>query len=350
MLGGRLQRVSWLNNHRLNYTSNNYVRHYEPGRRSNLFPYTKIQLIKFLLLFFFIPVLAQTPQETIKIGFLIRDKGDMAIQQKAQLAIDEANAKGGYKGRNFELITKSCDGPWGVTSKQTVDLIFEDQVLVVVTALDGRNAHLVEQVTAKSHVVMISTLSSDPTLSRAYVPWYFRVVPDDKQQAIALVDEIYIKNKAQHVAMISLDAYDGQKSSEAFLAKVKQKGLQTPSVFMDSNEDELLKKIQQNSWDAVVFAGSSTDNIQIADLIKNQNSYAFINFFNFMESNDDVINVKTSFSPSLDYVYDGILLAVESIIQYGPDAEEIRIGFKDLKYDGVTGKIEFDKLGNRILE
>ena len=74
-------------------------------------------------------------------------------------------------------------------------MIYEDHVSLIVTALDGRNAHLAEQVTAKSHVVMLSTQSSDPTLSRAYVPWYFRMVPDDLQQSEIFVKEIYVKRK-----------------------------------------------------------------------------------------------------------------------------------------------------------
>jgi len=310
----------------------------------------KIFVLFIILLFPCSLSFSQLHEKNVKIGFLIREKGDLAIRQKAQLAIDEANAKGGYRGQKFELVIKSCDGPWGVTSKQTVSLIFEDKVPIVVTALDGRNAHLAEQVTAKSHVVMLSTLSSDPTLSRAYVPWYFRMVPDDKQQARALVDEIYIENNARNVAMISLDSYDGQKSSKALLEEVRQRGLEPPVVFMDSGEDDLVQKMKQKSWDAVILAGNASGKINVSDLINDQNVYAFLNFFNFMNSMEEEKKVKTSFYPSLDYVFDGVRLAVESILKFGPDSEEIRNGFKDIKYNGVTGNIVFDKLGNRILD
>ena len=192
-----------------------FIRHCKEERRSRLPHAASVYVFKLLLLLFTFPAFTQNSQETIKIGFLIRDKGDLAILQTAQHAIDEANAKGGYKGQKFELAIKSCDGPWGVTSKQTVALIYDDQVPIVVTALDGRNAHLAEQVTAKSHVVMLSTLTSDPTLSRAYVPWYYRMVPDDKQQASALVDEIYIENKARDVA-IKADYSSLRASAELF--------------------------------------------------------------------------------------------------------------------------------------
>lgn len=308
--------------------------------------------------------------ETFKIGFLIRDKNDQAIRKAAVLAIQHANENGGYKGQNFELVIRSCDGPWGQTSKQAVALIYEDQVPIVVTALDGRNAHLAEQVTAKAHVAMLSTLSSDPTLSRAYVPWYFRIVPDDKQQAKLLVDEIYVRRKAQRVAMIVLDGYDGKKSAEAFEAEVNRRDYPQPSVLNIEN-DNSLELIKDNIWEAVVLAGTPKDENKLIRLSKDLHTYAFFNYFNFSNSRVQVHSIQTigftslhgqaqwqavksisAFHPhistqSLAFVYDGISLAVESIKKYGPDSEAIRKGFKDLQYKGLTGKIEFDKFGNR---
>ena len=319
---------------------------------------------------------SQSSKETIKIGFLIRDKNDLAIQQAAKLAVEHANAKGGYKGLPFELVIKSCDGPWGIGSKQTVDLIYEDQVPILVTALDGRNAHLAEQVTAKSHVVMLSTLSSDPTLSRAYVPWYFRMVPDDKQQSEALVKEIYMKSKSQKVGIIALDNYDGQKSAEALVARIRKEGLPAPVVFNGLDPQELSDKINK-TWDAVVLSGNSTHTSDIIEQIKSINSemkiYAFINVYNFMGDVQaeliENIRFVNSFkfddpkwlsfqklyqskygkypSPSLAYVYDGIMLSVEAILKLEPDTETIWAGFKSLQYHGITGKVDFDKFGNR---
>ncbi|MCK5278429.1 MAG: ABC transporter substrate-binding protein, partial [Cyclobacteriaceae bacterium] len=331
------------------------------------------------ILFTYAPSFCQEV-ESIKIGFLIRDKGDLAVQQAAELAIDYANAKGGYKGTPFELITKSCDGPWGIGSKQAVDLIFEEEVPILLGALDGRNAHLAEQVTAKSHVVMLSTLSSDPTLSRAYVPWYFRMVPDDKQQAKVLVEEIYHKNKAKKVAVVSFDHYDGKMSADAMEGIAKEKKFHAPEIFVGLGEQDLLEKITKNPWDAVVLSGTSTNASEIINKLKSSNRnlkiYAFLNLFNFMDEYQPkpMENIKfvSSFemndlkwlsfekayhakydkypSPSLAFVYDGIMLSIEAIKKFGPNSEAIRNGFKALEYEGITGEIEFDKLGDRVIE
>jgi branched-chain amino acid transport system substrate-binding protein len=347
-------------------------RHCNPVGRSILNPFAVIFL---LIISFLFPIHQTFSQSTIKIGFLIRDKNDLAVQQTAELAIQEANAKGGYKGKKFELIVKSCDGPWGMTSKQAVALIYDEQAPMVVTALDGRNAHLAEQVTAKSHVVMLSTLSSDPTLSRAYVPWYFRMVPDDRQQAEALVEQIYEKGKAKKVAVVSFDDYDGKMSAEAFTNKAKEKNYPVPEVFVGLKENELFARINDQSWDALVLAGSSNNTATILRQVKAKNIYAFVNLTNFMQDyqpalltklkyvNMDMVDQQTwekfddSYqqkfnahpSPSVAFVYDGLLLAVEAIRRFGPDSEAIRKGFKDLKYQGITGNVEFGKLGNREL-
>jgi hypothetical protein len=289
-------------------------------------------------------------QSTIKIGFIIREADDHDIQAAAQKAVDDANAKGAYDGRMFELITKTCDGPWGTTSKQAVSLIYDDEVPILVTAVDGRNAHLVEQVAAKSHIVMLSTLSSDPTLSRAYVPWYFRIVPDDRQQAKVLVKQIYADEKAKKVAIISLDDYDGVKSVAEFVSEAKEKGYPEPYVFSNTTNSKELEKISNDSWDILVFAGLPKNEAELIKSISGKKTFAFLNFFSFAEKSELFENVRIVFHPPTDYVYDGISIAIESIIRFGPDAEAIRNGFRELNYIGVTGKIRFDNLGNRLIE
>ncbi len=314
---------------------------------------------------------AQTGENTVKIGLLIRDKGDLQSIRAAKLAIEAANARGGYKDRDFELVIRSCDGPWGVGSKQAVAIIHEDGVPLLVGALDGRNAHLAEQVAAKSHIVMISTLSSDPTLSRAYVPWYFRLVPDDYQQAIALSEQIYHKDDAKHVALIAFDNYDGKMSAEAFEKFALQSGFPAPVSFIGLNEQDLLEQINKAKWDAVVLAGTSGKLAEISGKLKSGHIYGFLNIFNFQNqykktpgvrfvtpSDFNANGFETFLQKSKDeygispiipaaYIYDGVSLACEAIKKFGPDSEQLRKGFSAMQYNGITGNIRFGKLGDR---
>ena len=343
------------------------------------FLHLKFLRIIFLIALFVITINiteAQTNQgDTIKIGLLIRDKKDAMLLNTARLAIEFANKSGGYKGKPFNLEFRSCDGPWGVGSKQAVDLFQEAKVSLVVAAVDGRNAHLAEQVSAKSHAVLVDALASDPTLSRAYVPWYYRMVPDDKQQAEVLLEEIYLRKKATRVAMIALDNYDGKMAANTFSEQVRAKGLPAPQLLLSLNEQQLLEKVKNISWDAIILAGTSANYHLLNDLITttgNTSIFAFHNIYNFWEANETSLEkilyprtsgfrkdawmelqkkyldkYKTIPSPSMAYLYDAILLAVESIRKFGPDSQAIKTGFKSLKYQGITGQVVFSSLGNR---
>ena len=331
-------------------------------------PLAGIRKLLFLVFFILGSSFSASSQNTIKVGFLMRDKNDLAIRQAAEMAIEHANQQGRY------LVIRSCDGPWGITSKQAVELIHEAEVSILVTALDGRNAHLAEQVAAKSHVVMLSTLSSDPTLSRAYVPWYFRIIPDDRQQAAALVKEIYQVQKHQKVAVVAFDNYDGKMSAEAFQEEARKSRLPLPTVIHVSSTNQLMDTMNNSPFESLVFAGTADFSFQAADFPKDLHYYSYLNSFNYVDPSRFPDHVKTVHdlnvasgnynlqkvnidqteidlsAPAHLYVYDGISLAVAAIRKFGPDPEKIRMGFADLKFDGISGLIEFDNLGNRRLE
>ncbi len=74
-------------------------------------------------------------------------------------------------------------------------MVFEDEVVAIMGSLDGRNAHLAEQVATKTRIAFLSSWATDMTLSQAFVPWYFRCIPNDQQQASSLIEEIYLQKK-----------------------------------------------------------------------------------------------------------------------------------------------------------
>ncbi len=195
-------------------------------------------------------------QESIKIGLLIQNKNSIAARNGAELAILNANSKG-EKGIKFELVVRSMEGPWGTGSKQAVNLVFDEEVVAMLGSHDGRNAHLVEQVSAKSRVVFLSAWSGDPTLSQAFVPWFFNCVPNDLQQADALIEEIYNKRKLNNITVVSDPGYDSQSSLRNFLKKVEMEGYPEPSqLSLDStgrNINDLTEKILRADPGCVVL-------------------------------------------------------------------------------------------------
>ena len=158
--------------------------------------------------------------DTIKIGLLIPDNKSLAARQGAELAIRKANQKAGSNGNHFSLVVKSLEGPWGTGSKQAVSLIFDDKVCAIMGSCDGRNAHLVEQACTKARVVFLSAWSGDPTLSKAFVPWFFNCVPNDLQQSDSFIEEIYKKRKLKRIAIIIDNSYDSELCRREFYKKI----------------------------------------------------------------------------------------------------------------------------------
>jgi branched-chain amino acid transport system substrate-binding protein len=161
------------------------------------------------------------PEKTVKIGFLIPDDKSLDARRGAEMAIQKANKDGGFKGRSFQMVVRSMEGPWGTGSKEAVSQIFEEEVWAIIGSVDGRNAHLVEQVSAKTRIVFLSAWATDPTLSQAFVPLFFNCVPNDNQQADALIEELYNKRKIKIAALISGTDYDSKTASDNYIKRIK---------------------------------------------------------------------------------------------------------------------------------
>jgi branched-chain amino acid transport system substrate-binding protein len=321
---------------------------------------------------------------TIKIGLLIQDNRSLAARQGTELAIRNVNEKGGLKGRKFQVVVRSMEGPWGTGSKQAVNLIFEEKVFAIVGSHDGRNAHLVEQVTAKAHVAYLSAWSSDPTLSQAFVPWFFNCVPNDLQQASALIAEIYHKRNLAKVAIVSDSSYDSNLAVKSFLKKTKTEGITEPIQYLLENSgkdiNDLLDKINKGDPKCIVLLGQpdfSWRFIQLMRLEKmKQTVYGSLFALGEKEfsdpeflKNDQIVLVSSKFNLRTKgkafieefervygkkptevaaYAFDAANLIVEAIGNTNFDRTKIQTELARIHYEGVTGIIQFDDKGNRL--
>lgn len=140
-----------------------------------------------------------------------------------QTAVDEANAAGGYGGLPFEVVFRPDDGPWGVVARQVVNLAAEDEVWLIIGALDGERAHAVELVVAKLWVPVL-TPAGDHTIDYANVPWVFRALPDDLSQVEALLD-LAVERNWQRLVVISEIWRDAEQAATRFERRAAERGL-----------------------------------------------------------------------------------------------------------------------------
>jgi len=304
--------------------------------------------------------------------------------QGAELAVKVANEQGDLNGMKFQLVFRSMEGSWGTGSNQAVDLIFNEKVWALLGSHDGRNAHLVEQVATKSQVVFLSAWSADPTLSQAFVPWFFNCVPNDNQQAASLIEEIYNKRKFNKIAVISGNDYDSKMILNSFLKSAHKSGKPDPVQFSfedyRQNMDDLSDGIKKAKADCIdLFCPSeaaikTTRNLILKKIhlpmygslmLLNENEISACEW----ESYDNILSVPSgnwkgpeniSFRlefqkeynriPGIvaSYSYDGMNVLIEAVRKAGSaDREMIQKSLKNINCKGVTGPIQFDNKGNR---
>jgi branched-chain amino acid transport system substrate-binding protein len=322
--------------------------------------------------------------EPVRIGLLIQEKESLAARQGAEMAISMANKKGGFKGRPFQLFTKDMEGPWGTGSRMAVDLIWEDKVWALIGSHDGRNAHLVEQAATKSMVVFISAWSSDPTLSQAFVPWFFNVVPNDRQQADALINEIHNRQKIATIAVISDKNYDNGMALKYFIQSSRSIAKANPLQFQvedyAADLNKLAAQIKKTGAGCVVIFCTPSTSLKLVRVMKQKAAglplFGTLSILNENELKEpeikecaDVFWVphgvytgagnqmfrnayfkKYGKMPGLvaSYAFDATSALVEAIKTAGvSDREKIQEALYKIRFDGVTGMVQFDEKGNR---
>ena len=77
-------------------------------------------------------------------------------------------------------------GPWDGTGTAIARMLDGDPLVALVGATDGATAHIAAQIATRRRIPLF-TLSPEDTLTRAFDPWIFRVVPGDEEQAHTLL-------------------------------------------------------------------------------------------------------------------------------------------------------------------
>jgi ABC-type branched-subunit amino acid transport system substrate-binding protein len=240
-----------------------------------------------------------------------------------------------------------------------------------VGSLDGRNAHLTEQVAAKSHLVYLETKATDPTLSQAYVPWFFRMVPNDDQQARAILGRIERRGGGS-VAIWSQDQYDTGYAVKSFSRLAEAAYGSAPQILHADADDlqitGLIDKLKRSRTAHLVIPYYSSSVLELTTRLKEEipqiQLYGTLAFCGGLKKSDlsrealqGTLLVHSYTSPNTlkqdtdlyaMYAYDGILLMLKTIQETGSDRAKIQKHLVSMSYaDGLSGPIQFDAMGNR---
>lgn len=328
-------------------------------------------------------VLTQTRGQASRVGLLIPDSSKKELIYACEMAIENTGIYNAGTAPPVELVVRSTEGTWGTGSKASVDLIYEDSVLALLCALDGRNAHLAEQVAAKTQIACVEARATDPTLTQAYVPWYLRCVPSDDQQAEVILMEIE-KLGGGLTAILGTGEYDSRMTAHSFtriqagsgssgpviinisgkdnsardlMYQIRAKGIRHLILSLsDPVIDELLPLLRKESPEMKIF-GTHAFTAAIAyeqgTWQKYEGLYLITGAYPYSEKGKEfeaAFFEKYGFRPMIAtcYAYDGMQMILAALKASGGDRELLRKALMNLDYkQGLTGPISFDELGNR---
>ena len=164
----------------------------------------------------------------IRIGFLapLYDHPDQTLGNHmlngAQMAIDEANAAGGYGGKPFHVVshndydnwqlsrasnagTAKDSAIWGAAANDAVRMIYEDKVWAMFGSISSESTHIALRLALKAETPLVNSASTDPTIPETIIPWYFTDIQDDRLQGYTLARHIYTELGFKRVAILRVN-------------------------------------------------------------------------------------------------------------------------------------------------
>jgi len=204
----------------------------------------------------------------------------------AELALEEANARGGYGGKPFKLMLHNdydnwqamtvagSDRPtysniWGSSSDETVRMVYDDKDWAIFGSISSESTHIALRVALKAEIPIVNSASTDPTIPETYIPWYFTVLQDDRVQGLTLARHIYTDLGLRRVALLRVNSRYGRFGVIKFRDASRRLGhpVVIEQKFLPGDMDftRSLKIIQSSRTDAIVLWA---DEIPAANILK----------------------------------------------------------------------------------
>ena len=327
----------------------------------------------------------------VRIGILAPLEGNILVPQGlhllqgATLAVEEANAGGGYKKLPFKIIAHNDVGLWGAAANEVVKM-GDEGVWAIMGTIDDINSHVGIRVALKLEIPWMNTSDPDPTFTETAIPWVVRCISDDRQSSYALVNHIYQNSGLERVAVIRANNRYGRVGVMEFRDAALREGhpivLEVRYEEGETDFGTQLDRIRNSNPDAVVIWGNPLEMGLIINQMKDK-SMDYPIFASDRAVNPRLIEVAgenangivttcqynpRANSPELKafqekyrerfgqdpdvfaaHAYDGMNITIAAIRKVGLNRALIRDELTGLKnYNGVTGEIIFDANWNVV--
>jgi ABC-type branched-subunit amino acid transport system substrate-binding protein len=315
----------------------------------------------------------------------------------AQLAVEEANARGGYGGKPFKLMLHNDydnwqaktvygdDRPtdptiWGSASNEAVKMVYEDKDWAIFGSISSETTHIMLRVALRAEIPIVNSASTDPTIPETYIPWYFTDLQDDRVQSLTLARRIFTELGLKRVALLRVNNRYGRLGVPKFRDAARRLGhpvvIEQKYLPGDTDFSKQLQVIRSSRADAIVLW---TDESQAAAILKQLRAagmkqrvfgaYRTLGPTLLAEAGDAAEGFEAVFpyDPTrndprwLDFnkrfearftekpeqfaslAYDAMNALLDSVCKAGLNRARIHDALADMEeYDGVTGHMVFD--------
>lgn len=154
----------------------------------------------------------------------------LAMLHGAQLALAQANAKGGFHPADgpapkpYELKIHSDSAQWGASSTAAVKMIFDEHAVAVLGSVDGASTHIMLRESLKIEFPIVDTATTDPTVTETRIPWLIHDFPDDRQQGYALAQVVFKEQKLKRIGVIRTQSRYARVGVAKFFDEAKRLG------------------------------------------------------------------------------------------------------------------------------
>ncbi len=181
----------------------------------------------------------------------------------AQLAVEEANAKGGYGGKPFTLMIHKDQAVWGASSNEIVKMAYDEKVWAMLGSISGDSTRIALRVTLKAEVPIVNSASTDPTIPETTIPWYFTTIQDDRVQCYTPARRIYTDLGLKRAAILRVNSRYGRFGVIKFRDASRRMGhrfvIEQKWMPGDTDFRRQLRIINQSCADAIVIWGDSDE-------------------------------------------------------------------------------------------
>jgi ABC-type branched-subunit amino acid transport system substrate-binding protein len=311
--------------------------------------------------------------DAVKIGFFgPHDPAtpDSSLWLGAQLAVEETNRAGGYRGTPFRLIPWWSDSPWKAGAPAVAKMAYDDKVLAVIGSVDGASTHLAETVVAKAQLPLIDPGSTDKSVNYAGIPWMFSVAPSDEAQAAA-IREALLREAASGYVLVSATDHDSRALVASLKLTPKQhweiqpggptagaagqaaaSGLPAVVIAASADSGRFVRDLRAGGSNALVFGGPTFGRREF--LAAAGPAAGPVRYPGMLQTSATAsgfaarFRARYGFSPDYPayYGYDAAAMTVASVKQAGLTRSGIRNALRQAEvWDGVSGLIEWNPAG-----